>query len=160
MNNPTRDDLKHAISHAVAVLTEEIEAKQHREISELKFEIQRLIDENLRVPGIVEKVSTTAPFKRLPEWVTWIHGDYSRRVRNIEVGLVDHITMLRDDLGRIEESLLEQVAQERESVMEVVGLDLSDQVAAMENKMQELFSLSDQKHRKDIEITGTMMHAI
>lgn len=135
LNNPTKDELKHSINHAVTVLSQEIEERQRREISDLKYEIQKLIDENLRVPGIVEKVSTTAPFKRLPEWVTWIHGDYSRRMRNIEVGLVDHITMLREDIIKTEESVLEQVAQERESIMEVVGLDLADQVAAIEQKM-------------------------
>jgi len=143
LNNPTRDELKHAITHAVTALSEEIEDKQRREISELKFEIQKLIDENLRVPGIVEKVSTTAPFKRLPEWVTWIHGDYNRRMRNIEVGLIDQISLIREDIIKTEESILEQVAQERESIMEVIGLDLADQVAAMEQRNKELFSLSD-----------------
>jgi N-methylhydantoinase A/oxoprolinase/acetone carboxylase beta subunit len=126
LNNPTKEELKHAITHPVTALTEEIEDKQRREISELKFEIQKLIDENLRVPGIVEKVSTTAPFKRLPEWVTWIHGDYNRRMRNIEVGLIDQISLIREDIIKTEESILEQVAQERESIMEVIGLDLAD----------------------------------
>lgn len=95
VNNPTKDDLREAITHAVTVLSVDIEEKQRKEISELKFEIQKLIDKNLWVPGIVEKVSDTAPFKRLPEWVTWIHGDYNRRMRNIEVGLIDQISLIR-----------------------------------------------------------------
>jgi len=60
-------------------------------------------------------------FKTLPQWVSWIHNELNRRLKSLEVGLVDHVTMLREDLAEVEDSLLNRMIQERESMMEVLG---------------------------------------
>lgn len=73
------------------------------------------------MPGIVDKESKTALFKTLPQWVSWIHNELNRRLKSLEVGLVDHVTMLREDLAEVEDSLLNKMVQERESMMEVFG---------------------------------------
>lgn len=68
--------------------------------------------------------------------------------------------MLREDLAEVEDSLLNRMVQERESMMEVFGQDLTDEIEAMEQKVHEMYSLCDQKQRKDLEITEQIIKAL
>lgn len=133
---------------------------QDKQIHELKFEIQKMIDENLKVPGIVDKDIPNSPFKSLPQWVRWIHCEFNKRVKNLEVGLVDNVAMLKDNLAEVEDSLLNKMVQERESIMEVFNLDLTDEMTAMDQKIQSLYSLGDQKHKKELEITEQVIKVL
>jgi hypothetical protein len=68
--------------------------------------------------------------------------------------------MLRDNLAEVEDSLLNKMVQERESIMEVFGLDLTDEMTAMDQKIQNLYSLGDQKHKKELEITEQVIKVL
>jgi hypothetical protein len=81
-------------------------------------------------------------------------------VKNLEVGLVDNVAMLRENLAEVEDSLLNKMVQERESIMEVFGLDLTDEMTAMDQKIQNLYSLGDQKHKKELEITEQVIKVL
>jgi hypothetical protein len=81
-------------------------------------------------------------------------------VKNLEVGLVNNVAMLRDNLAEVEDSLLNKMVQERESIMEVFGLDLTDEMTAMDQKIQNLYSLGDQKHKKELEITEQVIKVL
>lgn len=81
-------------------------------------------------------------------------------MKNLEVGLVDNVAMLRDNLAEVEDSLLNKMVQERESIMEVFGLDLTDEMTAMDQKIQNLYSLGDQKHKKELEITEQVIKVL
>ncbi len=76
-------------------------------------------------------------------------------MKNLEVGLVDNVAMLKDNLAEVEDSLLNKMVQERESIMEVFNLDLTDEMTAMDQKIQSLYSLGDQKHKKELEIRAS-----
>lgn len=81
-------------------------------------------------------------------------------MKNLEVGLVDNVAMLRDNLAEVEDSLLNKMVQERESIMEVFNLDLTDEMTAMDQKIQSLYSLGDQKHKKELEITEQVIKVL
>jgi hypothetical protein len=81
-------------------------------------------------------------------------------VKNLEVGLVDNVAMLKDNLAEVEDSLLNKMVQERESIMEVFNLDLTDEMTAMDQKIQSLYSLGDQKHKKELEITEQVIKVL
>ncbi len=81
-------------------------------------------------------------------------------MKNLEVGLVDNVAMLRENLAEVEDSLLNKMVQERESIMEVFGLDLTDEMTAMDQKIQNLYSLGDQKHKKELEITEQVIKVL
>lgn len=44
--------------------------------------------------------------------------------------------------------------------MEVFGLDLTDEMTAMDQKIQNLYSLGDQKHKKELEITEQVIKVL
>lgn len=81
-------------------------------------------------------------------------------MKNLEVGLVDNVAMLKDNLAEVEDSLLNKMVQERESIMEVFNLDLTDEMTAMDQKIQSLYSLGDQKHKKELEITEQVIKVL
>ena len=81
-------------------------------------------------------------------------------MKNLEVGLVDNVAMLKDNLAEVEDSLLNKMVQERESIMEVFNLDLTDEMTAMDQKIQSLYGLGEQKHKKELEITEQVIKVL
>ena len=66
---------------------------------------------------IIDKKNVLAPFSTLPDWITFIHNDIFKRVSNLEVGLVDQVTLLRQEMYESEDAILVRVSQEREIQM-------------------------------------------
>ena len=71
----------------------------------------------MQVKDIIDKKNVLAPFSRLPDWITFIHNDIFKRVSNLEFGLVDQVTLLRQEMYESEDAILVRVSQEREIQM-------------------------------------------
>ena len=94
----------------------------------------------------------------LPQWIKFIQNDLVKRVTALEA-LPEQIKSLKETIDQSDEYWLAQT-EERDTILEMFGADVMDQLYQLERKEDGLKQVMDSRQKKEAELQEQFMDLI